>query len=325
MKVFVTGAAGFIGSHLVESLLKADYEVVALDNLSTGTINNLSNALKFKRFTFIQGDIRIQNIIRNNLKDCDVIIHLAANSNVRIGYTDSSIDYDNNINGTKAILDVFKESRTVKRILFASSGTIYGKASVVPTPETYGPLSPISLYASSKLACESLIAAYAQLFDKEAIIFRLANVVGARANRGVIVDFITKLRKNPSYLEILGNGKQKKSYIHVLDCVSAFILGLKMQLQTPVEFFNVGSHDSIDVNTIAQIVMQKIGLRKDLTFNISIPSGGGWPGDLQEMLLDSGRIYSRGWNPKHDSRKAVELAIQEIMATMDSGNKTAGR
>lgn len=314
----VTGGAGFIGSHLVERLTKAGHDVVVLDNLSNGNRQNIAGALDSKRVFFVNGDIREADTVKYYSKDCKIIVHFAANPDVRVGYRDTSLDFDINILGTKVVLEALRQNQYTKRIVFASTSTVYGEATVLPTPENYGPLMPISLYGGSKLACESMISAYCHMFKKKGMILRLANVIGSRANHGVIYDFVKKLIANPTMLEILGDGKQNKSYLHVSDCIDAFMIALEKETLIPVDQFNVGSKDTIDVLSLAKIVIRKLGLQEDLVqlkLNPAISGGRGWVGDVKEMLLDTSKMRASGWHPKYDdSRAAVERATEEIVS-----------
>jgi UDP-glucose 4-epimerase len=228
VRVLVTGGAGFIGSHLVDALMARGYEVVVLDNLSNGSLKNITAWINDPRFTFVKGDLLRSSNIINVVKDCDVIFHLAANPEVRVGVVDTRIDYEQNILATYNLLEAMRKSCNCKRIVFASTSTVYGEAEVIPTPEDYGPLQPISLYGASKLACESLISGYAHMFGFKSVICRLANITGPRSNHGVIYDFVKKLSENPRVLKVLGDGTQCKSYLYVQDCVEAFLLLLRI-------------------------------------------------------------------------------------------------
>ena len=190
-KVFVTGGAGFVGSHLVDRLASMADEVVAFDNMSSGSLDNLKNVRDTRSSRLVRGDLL--DFDRKVLDDCSVVFHLAANPEVRIGASDPSVDFEQNIVATRNLLEAMRLSESAKKIVFASTSTVYGEAEILPTPENYGPMIPISMYGASKLGCEALIAAYCNLFDMEAVIYRFANVVGSRSRHGVIYDFIRKL------------------------------------------------------------------------------------------------------------------------------------
>ena len=222
-KALVTGGAGFIGSHLVDRLMAEDYAVVVLDNLSSGSLENLRAWLSNPRFNFIKGDLKDKLTVEESLDEVDLVFHFAANPEVRVGETIPSVHFDENLVATFNLLEALRKSRTAKTIIFASTSTVYGEAAVFPTPESYGPMLPISTYGASKLGCEALICSYTHTFGLRGLILRFANIVGSRANQGVIIDFVRKLRENPRQLEILGDGSQKKSYLHIDDCVDAVL------------------------------------------------------------------------------------------------------
>ncbi|MGB9730043.1 MAG: NAD-dependent epimerase/dehydratase family protein [Thermoprotei archaeon] len=303
-RVLVTGGAGFIGSHLVDALMEGGYEVVVLDNLSSGHLENMARWMENPRFKFIKGDLLNQQEVLNALNGCDLVFHLAANPEVRIGSTDPVIHFRENIQATFNLLEAIRKVGNVKRLVFTSSSTVYGEASV-PTSEDH-PLEPISIYGASKLSCEALIMAYAKSYGFNVLILRLANIVGPRSRHGVIVDFIKKLRKNPEELEILGDGTQKKSYLYISDCINALLLDL-------TGVFNVGSEDQIDVLTIAKIVSEEMGLKPKLKITGGVDNGRGWIGDVKNMLLDVSKIKKHGWKPKFNSSESVRIATKALI------------
>jgi UDP-glucose 4-epimerase len=313
-KVLVTGGAGFIGSHLVDALMARGDEVCVFDNLSTGSLENVRHWLESPNFTFIKGDLLSPaDLEKLEVERCSVILHLAANPEVRVGSTEPSVHFQQNVLATYNLLELMRRAGGRPLLAFASSSTVYGEASKVPTPEDYAPLKPISTYGASKLACEALIAAYAYTYGFNAVIYRLANIVGPRSRHGVIYDFIQKLKKNPRELEILGDGTQTKSYLHVGDCVKAMLLGLERP-SDQVEIFNVGSEDQVDVKTIAEIVIEEMGLKDvKLTFTGGVDGGRGWKGDVKNMLLDVSRLKALGWRPKLNSKQAVREAAKSLI------------
>src|SRR4030067_2169815 len=225
-KIIVTGGAGFIGSNLVDRLLLRGNEVIVIDNLSSGKMEFLKEHIENPDFKFIRLDLLKLDDLKKTVKDADAVFHLAANPDVRLGASDTKVHLEQNIIVTYNLLEAMRVNK-IKNILFTSTSTIYGEATIIPTPENYGPLVPISLYGASKLACEALITSYCSTFDMRSWIFRFANIVGERGTHGIIIDFINKLRKNPEILEILGDGKQNKSYIHVYDCVEAILFAME--------------------------------------------------------------------------------------------------
>lgn len=308
MRALVTGGAGFIGSHLVDALMRAGYEVRVIDNLSQGRIENISRWIGLSGFEFMEGDVTDETLTREAVKSCDIIFHLAANPEVRLG--DPRMHYRENVHATYVILEAMR-ANDVRGIVFTSSSTVYGEARIMPTPEDYSPLLPISMYGACKLASEALIIGYCMMYDMRAAILRLANIVGPRARHGVIVDFIRKLRSNPRRLEVLGDGEQTKSYLLVDDCVEAIMKAFE-NLDHGVEIYNVGSEDAINVKTIAGIVIEELGLRDVEIVYTGGVEGRGWKGDVRRMLLDISRIRNLGWRPRHSSAESVRLAARAL-------------
>ena len=313
-RVFVTGGAGFIGSHLVDELMEHGSDVVVLDNLSSGSLKNIERWLKTRNFMFIEGDLLRTDGLNKAVESCEVIYHLAANPEVRTSTTHPELHYEQNIRGTFNLLEATRKMGNTKMLIFASTSTVYGEASKIPTPEEYGPLKPISIYGSSKLSSEALITGYAHTYGFKATIYRLANILGPRSKHGVVWDFVQKLRKDPRELEVLGDGTQMKSYLFIDDCVRAMQLEQKAR-SNQVDILNVGSEDQIDVKTIANIVIEELGLEGvKLRFTGGVDGGRGWIGDVRNMLLDTSRIRSRGWRPRYDSEKSIKLTVREILS-----------
>jgi UDP-glucose 4-epimerase len=317
-RILVTGAAGFIGSHLTDRLLSLGYEVIGFDNLSGGRKANLKSAMKDTRFRFVEGDLLNRKETQRALGDCSLIFHLAADPEVRVGEEDPSRHFTQNLLGTYNLLDAIRRRGTSARLVFASTSTVYGEASVIPTPENYGPLLPISTYGATKLGCEALASSFTQLLPLMVVIFRFANVVGTRARHGVVNDFIKKLKKDPRELEILGDGTQSKSYLHIDDCVEGFLMALKDNFwRNTVEVFNIGSEDQINVVGLAKIVTETMGL-KDVMFKTSQPRGGrAWPGDVRVMQLDVSKMKGFGWRCRRNSEDAVRLAAEQLTVSLD--------
>jgi UDP-glucose 4-epimerase len=316
-KILITGGAGFIGSHLVDSLMANGHELVVVDNLSSGNMKNIARWIGNPRMKFIELDLLELPETTKVLEDCETVFHLAANPEVRIGSIDPSVHYRQNIQTTFQLLEAVRKSGGVKRLIFTSSSTVYGEAPT-PTREDYTSHGPISIYGASKLSCEALITAYARSYGFNALILRLANVVGPRSRHGVIYDFIQKLRRNPRELEILGDGTQRKSYLIVTDCVEALLLGLNNFGR--VDVFNVGSEDQVDIMTIANIVAEEMGLDDvELKVTGGIDGGRGWVGDVKNMLLDISKIRRIGWMPRFSSIESIRMAtkalIQEVNPT----------
>jgi len=316
--MLITGGAGFIGSHVVDSLMEKGGKVVVLDNFSAGSMDNVAKWAGHPEFTIIKGDCLTRKDVRKAMKDCGVVFHLAANPEVRVGALDTEIDFKQNIIATRNILEEMRESRTAKRIVFTSTSTVYGDAEFLPTPEQYGLLEPISLYGASKLACEALISAYCHAFEMRGVTYRFANIVGSRSRHGVIGDFIHKLLENPLELEILGDGTQTKSYVMVDECVDALLFGLEHASER-VEIYNIGSEDQISVKEIARIVTEEMSL-KDVRFRYTggVRGGRGWIGDVKTMFLDISKMKRLGWKPRHNSAESVRTATNQILRELES-------
>lgn len=309
MKCVVTGGAGFIGSHLVDRLLEQGHEVTVLDNLSGGRREFIEGHIPDNRFKFILRDISEDRTIQE-IEGADIVYHLAANPDVKLGAENTKVHMKQNIIATYNVLEAMR-IYGVKKIAFTSTSTIYGEATVVPTPEDYGPLMPISLYGASKLACEALISSYCHTFGMTAWLFRFANIIGDRSTHGVIFDFISRLKKDPSKLTILGNGKQSKSYLHVDDCVKGMLFAVERR-NVPVNIYNIGSEDRIDVTGIARLIADEMGLN-GVQYEYT---GGerGWAGDVPFMGLSIDRMKALGWTPGHNSEASVRLCIRSLLA-----------
>jgi len=314
LKATVTGGAGFIGSRLCEALAKLGRQVAILDNLSSGSRENLRELFKSRGVRLIVGDCKDPGDVRKAIAKAEIVYHFAANPEVRLELADPLTCFRENVYATHILLEAIRHSK-VDMIVFASTSTVYGDAKVVPTPEDYSPLEPISIYGASKLGSEALIASYCHTYKKRALILRLANIVGPRSRHGVINDFIIKLRRNPKQLEILGDGRQTKSYLHIEDCVDAILKACETA-EERFEVFNVGSDDQILVTRIAEILVEEMKL-KDVKFKCTggVEGGRGWVGDVRNMLLDTAKLKSRGWMPRYCSEEAVRLAARSILST----------
>ncbi len=322
-RILVTGGAGFIGSHIVDLLLEQGKQVHVLDNLSSGRLANLETAQESPNFHFFQGDLLDFKDTSRALEGCELVFHLAANPQVRTGITNPELHFQQNVVTTFQLLEVIRQTKTVKGLVFTSSSTIYGDAQLLPTPEDYGPIKPMSMYGAAKLASEGLISSYAHTHGFRAVICRLANIIGPRAKIGVVRDFIDKLHKTPNRLEILGDGTQTKSYLYVSECIECLILCYALT-QRQVEIFNVGSEDRTSVKEIAQIVTEVMGLADvELQYSGGVDGGRGWKGDVKQMLLDISRLKELGWNPRYTSAQAVrataEAFLEEFSTIYDSG------
>lgn len=310
-KILVTGGAGFIGSNMVEALVQ-DNEVIALDNLSNVDERYIAPFRSSGNFKFIRGDINDLASVPG-LDEVEIVIHLAANSDVRNGAENPSVDFQNNVAGTFSLLE-FMRMRDVKEVLFASSSTVYGEATVMPTPEDYGPYMPISSYGASKMASEGFITAYSHYYGIKGTIFRFANIVGKNSTHGVIFDFMRKLQKNSRELEILGDGTQRKSYLYVDDCVNSMIYVHEKSQKTDI--YNLGNPLTTSVSRIADIVVSELGL-KGVKYNYTGGvNGRGWKGDVKIAQLDVKKLNATGWKNRYDSDGSVVQATRETISQM---------
>ena len=309
MRAFVTGGAGFIGSHLVDKLMDRGDTVTVYDNLSSGKKQFLEQHFKKTNFNFIEGDLLDLEKLKNSIKNHDVVFHIAANPFVRLGEKQTRLDLEQGAIATYNVLESMRLNN-IKKIVFSSSSVVYGETPSIAIPENYGPTLPISFYGAGKLAAEGLICAFCGTFDFQAWIFRFANVVGIRGTHGVIVDFIGKLKKNPHELEILGDGHQQKPYLHVSDIVEGMLYGFEHS-NNQINLFNLGCDSNTTVTHIAEMVVEEMGL-KNVKFKYT---GGkrGWPGDIPRFQLSIEKIKKLGWRPKYTSDDAVRKAIREIL------------
>ena len=311
----VTGGAGFIGSHLTEKLLNDGHRVTVLDNFSAGKTENLQHLQTSKKLTVIKEDLKKPNELQQIIDECDVIYHLAANPEVRLEQVSPKTHFEENILATFNLLEALRKTGTPKTFVFASTSTVYGDAEIVPTPENYAPLKPISTYGASKLACEALITSYAYTFNHQALILRLANIIGPHSTHGVIYDFIKKIHTNPKQLTILGDGNQTKSYMHITDCINAttHLTKTLQKNQEKVDTYNLGSNDKITVKQIAHIIAQTMNTPKiKLAYTGGIDGGRGWKGDVKTMQLSINKLLQTGWKPTYTSKQAVQLTAKTL-------------
>ncbi len=314
MKIMVTGGAGFIGSHIVDRLLEEGNEVLVYDNLSSGKLDFISHHINKKNFRFVKADLLNFDILNREMQGIDLVYHVAANPDVRVGASDTNIHIEQNVMATYNVLEAMRIN-DIRDIVFTSTSTVYGEADKIPTPENYGPLIPISLYGASKLAAEAFITSYAHTFDMKAVIYRFANIVGPRSTHGVIYDFVMKLKNNPHELNILGDGMQTKSYLYIDDCVDVMLFGYKNR-RANVEIFNIGSDDWINVKKIADIIVKEMEL-KGVKYKFTGGSRG-WKGDVPKMLLSIDKIKSYGWHGKHNSEESVRLTARNLINELKS-------
>jgi UDP-glucose 4-epimerase len=312
MKAFVTGGAGFIGSHLVDKLISRGDVVTTYDNLSSGNPKFLEQHKNNDKFKFIEADLLDLERLKDEIKGHDVVFHIAANPFVRLGEEQTRLDLEQGAIATYNLLEAMRVT-DIKKIVFSSSSVVYAETPPIAVPESYGPTLPISLYGAAKLAGEGLISAFCGTFGFQAWIYRFANVVGIRGTHGVIVDFIDKLKKNPKELEILGDGKQQKPYLHVSDIVDGILHGFEHSNEQ-MNLFNLSSKTDTTVARIADMVVEEMGL-KDVEYKFT---GGkrGWAGDVPRFQLDTNKINKLGWKESCTSDEAVRKAIREVLETI---------
>jgi UDP-glucose 4-epimerase len=300
VRFLVTGAAGFIGSNLVDRLLSDGHHVVGYDNFSTGQQMFVEAALASPNYRQVMGDVLDRDVLEPAVEEADFVFHLAANADVRFGTEHPRKDLEQNTIATWNVLEVMRRKGT-RRIAFASTGSVYGEPDVFPTPETCPFPVQTSLYGASKLAAEGLIQAYAEGFGIEATIFRFVSILGPRYSHGHVFDFYRQLLAHPGELRVLGNGKQRKSYLHVRDCIDAMLLAIEQDSEK-VSIYNLGTDEYCEVNDSIRWITGHLGLGPKLIF-----TGGerGWVGDSPLIFLDCSRVRALGWQPKMTIREAV--------------------
>ena len=319
MKVFITGGAGFIGSHLCTRFLKDGHQVIAYDNLILGRREYLFQFSQDANFQFIEADLLDLSRVRTEMLGADLVVHMAANSDISQGAARTDVDMQNGTQATYNVLEAMRMNN-VKKLLFASTSAIYGEASVKPTPESYGPLFPILFYGASKLACEAMISAFSHNCGIRAWIYRFANIVGPNSTHGAIHDFVARLLKDPATLTVLGNGTQRKSYLHVSDCVDGMLYGFD-KLPGDFHCLNLASLGVTNVRFIAEEVARQMGEATGVTPVVVFGEGDrGWVGDVAYTHLDGTRFNSYGWTARMESDAAVRQAIREVV-----GEKLAAR
>ena len=300
MRAFITGAAGFIGSSMADRLLGEGHTVVGYDNMSTGQEKFLELATPKPNFTLVKGDILDIDSLTAAMKGCDFVFHFAANADVRFGTNHPSRDLEQNTIGTFRVLDAMRLNGITK-IAFSSTGSVYGESTVFPTPEDAPFPIQTSLYAAAKTAGEGLISAFCEGFGFQAWIFRFVSILGERYSHGHVFDFYKSLLADPTKLKILGNGKQRKSYLYVQDCLDAIQVAIT-KATAKVNIFNLGTEEYVEVNTSVGYISAALALDPERSY-----TGGerGWIGDNPFILLDTKRIRALGWQPKLTIREGI--------------------
>jgi len=313
MRVFITGAAGCIGSELAASLVARGDEVAGFDNLSSGRLDHLSDILDSPNFRFVEGDLLDLAALSRALGEADIVFHLAANPDVKFSPGDpSDKDLRQNTIATHNLLEAMRR-KGVSKIVFSSTSAVYGCVERLPIPEDGVFPLPISLYGAAKLACEALISSFVSMFGMQAWIFRFANIVGPKARKQggtVIGDFIDRLSVDPGRLRILGDGRQAKSYLLCEECVEAMLYVIA-RADARLNIYNLGCSDSVTVDAIAGMVEEAMGLR-DVRREYT-GGEGGWPGDVPRFILDVTRVNQLGWRARRTSAEAVAIAIRAAL------------
>ncbi len=306
---FITGGAGFIGSNLADRLLAAGAHVTVYDNLSTGCAEFLAGAHRQSNFRFIAGDTLDEAALTKAMAGCDFVFHLAANADVRFGTQHPRRDLEQNTVATQNVLEAMR-ANNIRRIAFSSTGSVYGEAPVIPTPEDAAFPVQTSFYGASKLAGEGLIAAYCEGFGFQGYIFRFVSILGERYTHGHIFDFYQKLRDDPETLKVLGDGTQRKSYLYIQDCIDAMLTAIA-KADAKVNIFNLGTEEYVSVNDSIAAIIGHLGLKPRLSY-----TGGdrGWIGDNPFIFLDIKKIRALGWQPKHAIREGIMKTLAWLQA-----------
>jgi UDP-glucose 4-epimerase len=313
-KVFITGCAGFIGSNLADRLLADGADVIGWDNLSTGQERFLEGASRARGFRLLRGDNLDLQALTAAMKGCDFVFHLAANADVRFGTEHPRKDLEQNTIATFNVLEAMR-SNGIKRVGFSSTGSTYGEAAVIPTPEDAPFPVQTSLYGASKVAGESLISAYCEGFGFEGYIFRFVSILGERYTHGHVFDFYRQLVDHPDRLRILGDGNQRKSYLYVQDCVDAILhvtrAGTAVGAPHRTQIYNLGTDEYVRVRESVRYICGALGLSPELEF-----TGGerGWIGDNPFIFLDTKKIRATGWKPKLSIEQGIIRTLEWLRA-----------
>jgi UDP-glucose 4-epimerase len=300
-RALISGGAGFIGSNLADRLAADGAEVVVFDNLATGRREFISGLLDRPNATFVQADVLDTGKLRTAMEGCDTVFHLAANADVRRGLEHPRLDLEQNTVAVSGVLEAMR-AVGVNRIVFSSTGSVYGEPEVFPTPETCPFPIQTSLYGTSKLAAEGLIGAYCHGLDFTGVIFRFVSILGERYTHGHVYDFYRALRNDPTRLRVLGDGRQEKSYLYVGDCVEGILTGLESRTAPGCSVFNLGTDETVLVRDSIAEITRHMGVEPELDY-----TGGrrGWPGDSPLILLDCARLRQLGWRPAASIREGI--------------------
>jgi len=307
-KVLVFGGAGFIGSHLCEQLIHKGASVTVFDNLRTGRTVNLAKILKHRRFRFIEAEVRDRKKVNQTVPGHDLIFHFCDDSDIRSAAEHPDTYVEQNIMGLFYVLEAMRQNG-IRTILFPSSTTVFGELANPPASESHGPMIPLNLYGGAKLAAEGLISGWAHTYDFQAVVFRFVGIIGGRMDHGVVHDFVRKLQKNPTQLEILGDGSQKRSFVLVDDCVEAMLFTMAGTKKN-YSLVHIGNVDDISIKETACVIADVMKL-KGVKFHYA---GGklGWKGDVTSNFIRTETLTALGWKPRHSSREAVFEAASRL-------------
>ena len=300
-KVLITGCAGFIGSNLVKNLVKLNYTVTGADNFRTGQKKFIEKFIKNKKFTFKKIDLLNDNHLKKLFRQkFDIVFHFAANADVSKGYLNPLNDLKLNTIMTSKLLEECRKKK-IKKFVFCSTGSIYGETKIIPTPENVNFPIQTSMYGASKLACEGLIQAYSEAYNLKSYIYRFVSILGPNYSHGHVIDFYKKLTKNKNRLQVLGDGNQKKSYLHVDDCINAILLTLEKG-KDKINIFNLGTNETIAVRESVKLICDNLNLKPKIYY-----SGGtrGWIGDVPHIHLKTTKIQKMGWKPKYTIKQSI--------------------
>jgi UDP-glucose 4-epimerase len=305
LKVLVTGAAGFIGSNLTDRLLAEGHEVVGFDNFSTGQSEFLESACTSNRFSLVRGDLLDFGALADAMQGVGFVFHLAANADVRFGTERPRKDFEQNTIATANVLEAMR-ARQVRRIAFSSTGLVYGEPNIFPTPEDAPFPIQTSLYGASKSAAEGLIAAYCEGFGFQGYIFRFVSILGERYTHGHVFDFFKRLLEHPDQLQVLGNGRQRKSYLFIQDCLDAVLMAIE-KASEKINIFNLGTDESCEVNDSIRWICEYLNVSPALSY---VGGDRGWVGDSPLIVLDCRRMREMGWKPKLGIRDGVIRTVE---------------
>lgn len=308
MKYFVTGGAGFIGSHIVDRIIKDGNDVVVYDNFSTGKKLFVKHHFKNPRFKLVEGDLKNIKLLEKSIRGSDFVFHLAAHADVRSGFENHKIDHEQNLEMTQNVLEAMYKNN-IKRIAFASTSSVYGDAMIHPTPEDY-PFEPTSLYGATKAACEVYINAYASYYGMTSYIFRFASFIGERYTHGIIYDVLKKLKKNNKEIELFSDGSPRKSSLYVLDGIEAMFMVIKKSKEQ-FNVYNIGHTQTLTVNEIVDTILNNSGYK-----NVKkkwLGKGSNWKGDNEFVHLSINKLSKLGWSPKLSIKEGIKKTVNYLL------------